>query len=180
MVGGIKTISDKTFYGINAFVTAAAMSFLIWLIYFQRGSGGESEAVKWLPAVNAALNATSASLLIVGRWAIARRRESLHRMLMLSAFVVSSTFLVCYIYYHSLHGDTKFLGEGWIRPVYFAVLISHILLSMVVFPMILTTLFFALTDRRGAHRRIARWTFPMWLYVSVTGVLIFFLLRNFS
>ncbi|MCG8603971.1 DUF420 domain-containing protein, partial [bacterium] len=104
----------------------------------------------------------------------------LHKNLMISACVVSCAFLVTYVYYHSMQGDTKFLGEGWIRPLYFFILISHILLSMIVFPMVLSTIYFGLKDNRRLHRKIARYTFPMWLYVSVTGVIIFFFLKAYS
>jgi putative membrane protein len=96
---------------------------------------------------------------------------------MISAFIVSALFLMSYVYYHSQVGDTKFLGEGWIRPVYFFILITHIVLSMIVFPMVLSTIYFGLTDKRATHRKIARITLPIWLYVSATGVIIFFMLR---
>lgn len=172
--------SDRTFYILNGIVTVLAMAFLVWLIFVQEGSSEANLAVSYLPAVNAGLNGLAAVLLVCGRVAIAQRKERLHRTLMLSAFVASATFLVCYIYYHNLQGDTKFLGEGWIRPVYFFILITHIVLSMAVFPLILSSIYFGLRDRRATHRRIARLTFPMWLYVSVTGVAIFFLLRAYS
>lgn len=174
------TISNKNFYLWNAAITLAAMTFLIWLLFFREGSAEGSPAVSQLPAVNAMLNATSTVILLAGYWAIKNRREALHKNLMISAFVVSALFLISYVYYHSLQGDTKFLGEGWIRPVYFFILITHIVLSMVVFPMVLSTIYFGLTDKRTTHRKIARVTLPMWLYVSVTGVVIFFLLRSNS
>jgi putative membrane protein len=130
--------------------------------------------------VNAMLNAASTVILLAGYWAIKNRREGLHKNLMISAFIVSALFLMSYVYYHSQVGDTKFLGTGWIRPVYFFILITHIVLSMVVFPMILSTIYFGLTDKRATHRKIARITLPIWLYVSVTGVIIFLLLRQYS
>ncbi len=119
-------------------------------------------------------------LLVTGFWAIKNRKEFLHKNLMISAFIVSGLFLLSYVYYHSMQGDTKFLGQGWIRPVYFFVLVTHILLSMMVFPMILSTIYFGLRDKRKTHRKIAKVTFPIWLYVSVTGVIVFFLLRQHS
>jgi putative membrane protein len=97
---------------------------------------------------------------------------------MVGALVASALFLVCYLVYHYVHGDTKFTGVGAIRTVYFVILVSHILLSAVAFPLALSTVWFASRARFGTHRRIARVTFPLWLYVSVTGVLIFFLLRG--
>jgi len=166
------SLSNKNFYLVNAVVTTFALSFLVWLIYFRQGGGEANLAASKLPALNAALNATSAIILMIGFWAIKNRREFLHKNLMISAFCVSTMFLISYIYYHSLQGDTKFLGEGLIRPVYFCILI--------VFPMILSTIYFGITDNRKTHRKIAKFTFPIWLYVSVTGVIIFFLLRHYS
>ena len=96
---------------------------------------------------------------------------------MLSALTFSTAFLISYIIHHNVHGDTKFTGIGWIRPVYFATLISHILISVATLPMVLTTFFFALTKQFARHKRLARFTFPLWLYVSVTGVAIYFLLK---
>ena len=96
---------------------------------------------------------------------------------MVSAFAASAVFLVGYVLYHYAHGDTQYQGQGTIRIVYFSVLISHVLLSIVMLPMILTTFFLATRERFAAHKRLARWTLPIWLYVSVSGVLIYFMLR---
>ena len=172
-------LSNKKFYVINGVVSAVALVFLVWLIYFQEGSAAGG-APSILPAVNATLNSISAILIVLGIRAIRQKRELVHRNLMIGAFLSSTLFLVCYVIYHSMHGDTKFLGEGWIRPVYFFILISHIALSAVMLPLILSSMFFGLTNRRRSHRRVAKWTYPVWLYVSVTGVLIFFLLRAYS
>ncbi|HEX9654275.1 MAG TPA: DUF420 domain-containing protein [bacterium] len=174
------TLSNRYFYLLNAAITLAGLTFLIWLLFFRQGSAEGSTAVTKLPAVNATLNATSTAILLAGYWAIKNRREALHKNLMISAFIVSALFLISYVYYHSLQGDTRFLGEGWIRPVYFFILISHIILSMIVFPMVLSTIYFGLSDKRTTHRKIARITLPIWLYVSVTGVVIFFMLRSNS
>ncbi len=174
------SLSNKNFYLVNAVVTTFALSFLVWLIYFRQGGSEANLAVSNLPALNAALNATSAIILMIGFWAIKNRREFLHKNLMISAFCVSTMFLISYVYYHSLQGDTRFLGEGLIRPIYFFILISHIILSMVVFPMVLSTIYFCITDKRKTHLKIAKFNFTIWLYVSVTGVIIFFLLRQYS
>ncbi len=174
------SLSDRHFYIWNAALSVAALSFLMWLLYFRPAGQNVSLAASRLPAINAGLNATSTVLLLIGFWAIKNRREALHKNLMLSACFVSLLFLASYVYYHSLQGDTQFLGEGWIRPVYFFILISHILLSMVMLPMILSTVFFGLRDRRARHRKLAKFTLPVWLYVSVTGVVIFFLLRHYG
>jgi len=161
-------------------LSSAALAYLFWLLY---GRTGSSEAPLWtssLPALNAALNATSAVLLVSGFLAIRRGRRELHRTLMLGALLVASVFLASYVVYHHYHGDTRFTGEGPVRPIYFFVLVTHVLGSMVALPMVLTTVFFSLTRRFERHRRVARFTFPLWLYVSVTGVLVFFLLSRFG
>jgi putative membrane protein len=133
-----------------------------------------------LPAVNALLNGLSACFLTAGFIAIRKRRINVHRRFMVAAIISSALFLISYIVYHNAHGDTPFQGTGFVRPIYFFILISHISLTTVALPFILVTFFFALTSRFDAHRKIARFTLPAWLYVSVTGVMIFFLLKIFS
>jgi len=131
-----------------------------------------------LPSVNAALNATSAVLLVAGYYCIRQRRERAHRACMLAAFSVSILFLLSYGVYHFHAGTTRFTGQGWIRPVYFALLLSHTLLAAIVPFLVLITLSRALRQQFARHRAIARWTLPLWLYVSVTGVLIYWLLYH--
>jgi len=169
--------SLRSFGYLNAVVTAGVMSFLVWLVYFRGGTPGSAVASSTtLPAINAALNATSALLIVAGRFAIRARRTRLHATLMVAAIVSSACFVVNYVYYHFAHGDTRFTGTGWIRPVYFTILVSHVLISVVAFPMILTSLFLALSGRIDLHRRASRVTWLAWLYVSVTGVAVFFFL----
>lgn len=129
-----------------------------------------------MPAINAALNATSTVLLTAGYLFIRRRRVTAHKACMLSAFVASMLFLACYLVYHFRAGHVKFQGEGVVRSVYLAVLLSHVLLAIAVPPLSITTLAFAFRDRIDRHRRLARWTLPIWLYVSVTGVLVYWML----
>jgi putative membrane protein len=172
--------TERRAFAVIAVLSAAVLAYLFWLLY---GREGSSEAPSWtssLPALNAALNGTSALLLVSGFLAIRRRRRELHMKLMLGALLVAAVFLASYVVYHHYHGDTPFEGEGVVRPIYFFVLVTHILGSMVALPMVLTTLFFAFTRRFERHRRLARYTFPLWLYVSVTGVLVFFLLSRFG
>ena len=128
------------------------------------------------PALDAALNASSAALLAAGYLAIRRRRVSVHRACMLSAVAASSLFLVCYLWYHAHHGITHFRGVGWIRTAYFALLGSHSVLAAVIVPLVLITLARALRRDFRRHRRIARWTLPVWFYVSVTGVVVYWML----
>jgi uncharacterized membrane protein YozB (DUF420 family) len=128
------------------------------------------------PVINATLNGTSTVLLLTGRWLISRRRIAQHRLVMLTAFVTSTLFLISYVYYHLHVGSVRFQGTGWTRPVYFTILISHVLLAIAIVPLVIVTLTRALRERFDKHRAIARWTFPLWLYVSVTGVLVYFML----
>ncbi len=127
-------------------------------------------------ALNAALNGTSAILLAFGYSAIRQHKIILHKRFMISAFSVSTLFLISYIIYHYQVGNIRFHGRGWIRPVYFAILISHTILAVIIVPMILLTLRRAWLEKFDKHRIIARWTLPLWMYVSITGVVVYFLL----
>jgi uncharacterized membrane protein YozB (DUF420 family) len=129
-----------------------------------------------LPGLNAGLNATSAALLAAGLWMIKRRQVTAHKTCMIAAFTVSMLFLVSYLTYHARVGSVRFTGMGLVRPVYFGVLITHTILAAVVPPLAIATLVFGLTARYARHARIARWTLPIWLYVSVTGVVVYVLL----
>ena len=126
-------------------------------------------------ALNATLNATSAMLLVCGYAAIRTGKREAHKRFMISAFVVSCAFLISYLIYHYRVGHVAFQGQGWIRPVYFALLISHTVLAVVIVPLILISLRRAWTERFDKHRRIAKWTLPLWFYVSVTGVIVYWM-----
>jgi uncharacterized membrane protein YozB (DUF420 family) len=128
------------------------------------------------PALNAALNGVSAVLIATGRVLIGRKQVRLHRACMIAAVVTSSIFLACYLYYHAHVGSVHFPGQGWVRSLYFTILISHTILAAAVVPLVLLTLSYALRERFDKHRRVARWTFPVWLYVSVTGVIVYIML----
>lgn len=129
-----------------------------------------------LPTLNALLNGISAALLVAGYLCIRRRRVAAHRALMVVAFVVSTLFLCSYVTYHAHAGSRPFTGQGWVRAVYFAILIPHVLLAFALVPLALTTLYRAWRGQFERHRRIARWTFPIWMYISVTGVLVYWML----
>jgi putative membrane protein len=131
-----------------------------------------------LPALNALLNATAAVLLVAGFLAIRRRRVHLHRACMAAAFATSTAFLVSYLVYHVQVGTTRFSGHGWVRPLYFAILTTHTLLAAVIPALATITLVLALRGRFTRHARVARWTLPTWLYVSVTGVVIYVMLYH--
>ena len=128
------------------------------------------------PPIDATLNGVTAVLLAIGRALVKRGAVLKHRLVMITAFVTSCAFLCCYLYYHVHVGSVRFRGQGWSRPVYFSILISHTVLAAAVVPMILTTLILGLRSRFNRHRGIARWTYPVWMYVSVTGVIVYLML----
>ena len=126
-----------------------------------------------LAPLNSVLNATAAMLLLAGFYCIRRRWVHAHRAFMLSAFAVSVTFFISYSVYHYHVGDVRFQGRGWVRPVYFTILVSHVFLAAMIVPLILVTLWRALNGNFRRHRRIALWAWPMWIYVSITGVVVY-------
>jgi uncharacterized membrane protein YozB (DUF420 family) len=134
------------------------------------------EQYAFFPALIASLNGISAILLLIGRYLIARGKVAAHRASMIGAVIASALFLVCYVYFHAHVGDIHFLGEGIWRSVYFWLLIPHVILAIVIVPMVIITLSRGLRGRYDRHRAIARWTWPLWMYVSVTGVLVYFML----
>jgi putative membrane protein len=158
-------------------VSAAATIFLFWLIYVHPAADVASVRYAFLPALNALLNGLSATALLIGYVLIRARRVQAHRAAMMTAFGFSTLFLVSYIAHHALHGDVHYPLHAALRSVYLALLISHILLAIVALPMVLATFFFSLSGRIPQHRKVARWTFPLWLYVSITGVITYAMLR---
>lgn len=135
-------------------------------------------SVSDLPTLNAALNSLSAVFLFSGFLFIRSGNRDKHRACMLTAFVCSILFLISYLVYHAQVGSVPFKGQGWIRPIYFAILLTHTTLAVVVVPLALITLRRAVREKFAAHRRIARWTLPIWLYVSVTGVIVYWMLYS--
>ncbi len=133
-----------------------------------------------LPGLNAGLNATAACLLVAGYFFIRRGVVTLHRLCMISALVCSVAFLTSYLYYHAQVGSVRFTGTGWVRPVYFTILITHTALAALVPWLALGTLYHALRGRFETHRKVARWTLPIWLYVSVTGVAVYWMLYRLN
>lgn len=170
-------MSDRRFWIFNVAISVAALSFLAYVLMIRRGGGS---GLAFMPAVNASFNALSATLLTIGWIAIRRGARQTHKYLMVSAFASSSLFLVGYLVYHWVHGDTKFGGHGAIKLVYLLILATHILLSMAIVPMCLGSFYFAWQKRWITHRRIGKVLLPIWLYVSVTGVVIFAMLRTFT
>jgi putative membrane protein len=166
---------DRTFFIFNAVISAAAVG-LIWFLLLRKGQSDAGLNLRFMPAVNATLNGCSAVLLTAGLVAIRKKRTDIHRHFMVAACVASALFLVGYLGYHYVHGDTKYVGD--FRGPYLALLASHVLLSIAVVPMVFTALYFAWRKEFARHRKVTRFLIWMWLYVSVTGVLVFFMLRG--
>lgn len=157
-------------------ISVAATLFLLWLIYVHPPSPEYASRLLFLPTLNALFNAMSAAALVIGFSYIRKLNIAAHRASMLTAFAFSVLFLITYTTNHALHGEMRFAGHGPIRTAYLALLISHVLLSAVALPLILITFFFSLSGRFPQHKKIARYTLPIWLYVSVTGVVVYVML----
>jgi putative membrane protein len=173
-------VNPRSVVGAIIVVSGLAISFLLWLVYVHHASADFAGRWTFLPALNALLNGLCAVTLCVGFYFIKHRNVAAHRASMLLAVAFSSMFLVSYVVNHALHGDTIFPGHSPVRTLYLSILASHIILSIVALPMVLTTFFFSLTGRFAIHRRVARVTFPIWLYVSITGVVVFLFLRAYA
>jgi len=157
-------------------ISAAASLFLFWLIYVHPAAASSTQYA-FLPAVNAVLNGLAAVSLLIGYTFIRGKRIRQHRAAMITAFGFSTLFLVGYIMHHALHGDVRYPLHASLRTFYLWLLGSHIILATLTLPLVLVTFFFSLTGRIPQHRKVARWTFPLWLYVSVTGVVTYVMLR---
>lgn len=173
---------NKNFlWPIISLISLIVFIFLVWWIYFKPAASSEGLVwVGFLPYLNSVLNSLTSILLLLGIAAIRKGEREKHQALMISAGVASALFLVSYLTYHHFQGDTKFQGTGLIRYIYFAILISHVLLSMIQVPLILGTFFLAFTKNWEKHKKVAKFTFPIWLYVSITGVLVFIFLKAFN
>ncbi len=175
----LKEVSVAKAIGVILLISILAFLFLIWLIYYKETGETTASWVEQLPTLNALLNSVSTCFIVAGFVAIKKRKYVTHMKLMSTAFITSSLFLISYLLYHNFVGHTLFPGEGIIRPIYFTILISHIILSAFVVPLVLTSFYFAFSGKFKTHRKVSRWTFPIWLYVSVTGVAIFFILNSY-
>jgi putative membrane protein len=158
-------------------ISAAVTIFLFWLIYIHPAADASGVRFAFLPALNALFNTLSASALLIGYVLIRMRRIDAHRAAMITAFAFSLLFLAGYIVHHALHGDIHYPPHAALRSTYLALLASHILLATAALPLVLVTFFFSLTRQFSLHRKVARWTLPIWLYVSVTGVVTYIMLR---
>ena len=158
-------------------ISAAATAFLFWLIYIHSASDAAHVRFAFLPPLNAVLNGLSATALLIGFTFIRARNIKAHRASMITAFSFSTLFLIGYILHHALHGDVRYPVHAAFRTFYLSLLASHIVLATLALPLVLVTFFFSLSGRIPQHRKVARWTFPLWLYVSVTGVITYVMLR---
>ena len=161
-------------------VVSVAIPLVVLLLFtIKPGNVAVGFDLKILPALNASLNFSTAILLVVGHYFIKRDHVRSHKLCMITAFILSACFLISYVTYHSLTQPTHFGATGIISYFYFTILISHITLAAVIVPLVLITLTRALRARFDRHRRIARWTYPLWLYVAVTGVIVYLMLRPY-
>jgi len=170
-------MNSKKEIGIILTVSSLISAFLVWFIYFKSESGNRPEALGQLPMMNAICNAISAVCLVNAFRFIKKGNKQLHVLFICLALFFSAVFLVGYLTYHHYIGDTKFTNTGMIKYPYFFILITHILASILILPLIMFTLLFAIKKNFESHRKFAKITFPLWLYVSVTGVAIFLMLK---
>ena len=171
---------DFTKYKITLGVLATVVPLLVAVLhYFPNTFRIPGAEVKFLPALNAVLNSLTAICLLLGFYFIRSKQVARHRAMMATAFALGGIFLLSYVVYHSQVDSTRFGGEGVIRYVYFFLLLTHIALAVVTVGLVLFTLYFALTEQFTKHRKIARWAFPVWLYVSITGVIVYFMISPY-
>ena len=175
---GDERMADRVALSVIGLVSSLVVVAVGFLLLGRQPQIGAMHDVSVLPVVNAFLNGTSAALLTAGYVFIRQRKVTAHKTCMLTAFGVSSLFLVSYVIYHYDAGSKPFAGHGWIRGVYYPLLISHLVLAALIVPFALTTIYRAWRGQFARHRRIARWTLPVWLYVSITGVIVYWMLYH--
>ncbi len=179
-VNNPKELSTVQAWSIVMIISILAIGFLFWLIYIKESPQNHPQYAKLLPLINAIFNCCSTVCLVFGITAIKKQLKKRHMTFMISAFAFSTAFLITYIIYHSMFGDLTFTGQGWTRPFYFSILITHILLTIVGLPLILITFLFAILKKWPNHKAIAKKTFPIWLIISITGVLIYIFQQLFQ
>jgi putative membrane protein len=174
------TKANDSKYFILIAILSVAIPLVVALLLFvpQTGKLGDVD-VTFLPKLHALLNSLTAIALLVGFNFIKKGNIRYHRFAMVTAIVLSAFFLISYVTYHYQAPPTKFGGEGLIRGIYYFILLTHIVLAAVIVPMVLLSVYFAVSNQIARHRRIARWTFPIWLYVAVTGVVVYFMISPY-
>ena len=168
-------------YNLKPVIIAVSIiiPLVVAVLYLMPKEALATDAFAFLPKVNATLNSIATILLIAAGWAVKVKKFELHKKLMLSAVGVSVLFLLSYVTYHATSESTVFGGEGVIRVVYLFILLTHIVLAIAIVPLVLITLSRALSQKFDKHKRIARWTLPLWLYVTITGVIVYFMIAPY-
>ncbi len=176
----LKQVNEKSLAILVYAISIVVVSLVAFMLFFPQALAlGEGINVSVLPAFHAFLNGSTAALLMVGFWFIKQRKFQAHKTVMVSAFILSSIFLISYVIYHSQAPVSKFGGEGAIRYVYFFVLITHIVLASIILPFALFTIARSWRGEFEKHKKIARWTLPLWLYVAVTGVVVYLMMKPY-
>ena len=170
---------ENKYRGLIVVLSVAIPVVVALLIFFpQTGKLGDFD-VSFLPHLNGILNTATSLCLIAGFIYIKSKNESMHRVMMISAFLLSSIFLISYVVYHFQAEPTRFGGEGFLKYLYFIILITHILLAAIVVPFVLFSIYYAITDQRQRHKKIVKWTFPIWIYVAITGVVVYLMISPY-
>jgi putative membrane protein len=169
---------DKKYLVLIA-VLSVLIPVVVAMLFFMPKEGSKSVDVSFLPTLHAILNSTTAVVLVIGYYNIKRGNTRVHRAAMLTAFGLSAVFLVSYVTYHFLGERTIYGGDGFLKLFYYFILLTHIVLAVVIVPLVLLSVYFAITEQFTRHRRISKWTFPIWLYVAVTGVLVYLLISPY-
>lgn len=172
-------MKDRSINLVIGVISIAVPLVVLLLFYIKPPDVKVGFDLRILPALNASLNFTTAVLLITGYYFIRNKKRRIHKICMITAFCFSALFLVFYVIYHALTAPTLYGGQGTIRSIYFFILITHIILAAAILPLILITLTRGLQERFDKHRKIARWTFPLWLYVAITGVVVYWMLSPY-
>lgn len=170
---------DSRFLVLIAILSIAIPVVVAYLFYMPKGEDDATVDVSFLPKLHAILNSCCALALIFGYYFIKTGQQVKHRAAMLTAFVLSSLFLISYVTYHYFGESTKYGGEGFLRMLYLFILITHIILAAIIVPLVLLTVYFAISGQFRKHNRIARFTFPIWLYVAITGVVVYFMISPY-
>ncbi len=169
---------DRKFLSLIALLSVA-IPVVVALLFFMQKDGSSDVDVSFLPGFHAILNSLTACALVIGYYNIRKRNIRNHRAAMLTAFGLSAVFLISYVTYHFLGERTIYGGDGVLKYIYYFILLTHIVLAVVIVPLVLLSVYFGITDQLARHRRISRWTFPIWLYVAITGVLVYLLISPY-
>ncbi|WP_299819147.1 DUF420 domain-containing protein [uncultured Pontibacter sp.] len=172
------TAQDRRFLTLIA-VLSVAIPVVVAILFYMPKSGESTVDVSFLPTLHAILNSCTAIALVIGYVNVKRQNIKVHRGAMLTAFGLSSIFLVSYVTYHFLGERTIYGGEGLLKYIYYFILLTHIVLAVVIVPLVLLSVYYGITNQLAKHRRISRWTFPIWLYVAITGVLVYLLISPY-